>query len=75
MADRDLDAVFYVKTIPEIVFKDEHFHVCFKIGRANFEFVLRPEIYIKAHMLGDGEVAKWQHHTSSDNVSRMPPKK
>jgi hypothetical protein len=48
MASRDLDAVFYVKNVPDIRFEDGHFHVSYDVGqRARFEFVFSPSTFIK----------------------------
>lgn len=72
----DFEGVFYVKSVPEILYSDEHFHICYEIGRAKFEFVMRPQIYTKAYMLAGEAMARWRHHsTDDDNVSPMPRKR
>jgi hypothetical protein len=76
MSERDFDAVFYVKTVPEIRFEDELYHICYKVGRGHFEFVMRPNIFIKARMLAMEALAEGRHHSTDDgNVSRMRRKK
>jgi hypothetical protein len=49
MPSRDLDAIFYVRNIPEISFEnDGMFHVAYDVGkRASFEFVFNPSTFLK----------------------------
>lgn len=48
MAARDLDAVFFVKDMPDIWFDDGHFHVAYDVGkRSRFEFVFSPNNFLK----------------------------
>jgi hypothetical protein len=48
MSVRDVDAIFYVRKIPEIRYEDGHFHVAYDVGtRARFEFVFSPNTFIR----------------------------
>jgi hypothetical protein len=47
-SQHDFEGVFYVKRIPEIVFEDGMFHICHSIGTAKFEFVMRPNVFLRA---------------------------
>lgn len=45
----NIDAVFYCRTVPQILVEDGHFHICYDVGRnARFEIVLPPHVYFKA---------------------------
>lgn len=48
MAVRDLDAVFYASEAPNVEFREGMFHICYQIRRCNFEFVMSPNIFLKA---------------------------
>jgi hypothetical protein len=45
MAERDFDAVFYVKKAPVIRFENGMFTICYIVGRAQFEFAMQPSVW------------------------------
>jgi hypothetical protein len=63
---RDFRGVFYVKGIPEIRFDEGMFHICYTIGTAEFEFVYRPNTFLKGVRLAMEAADKF--HAGSGDV-------
>ena len=58
---RNLDAVFYVDSVPDVFFEAGLFHVCYDIGRdARLEVVMLPDKFEKAMLLAKEANAAWQ---------------
>jgi hypothetical protein len=55
----DFRGVFYVRTIPEIRYEDGMFVVCHKIGTAEFEFVMRPNTFLKGLRLANEKAGEF----------------
>jgi hypothetical protein len=66
MDGHDFKGVFYLKGIPEIRFEDGMFHVCHSIGSAEFEFVMRPNTFLKALRRANEKAGEFH---SRDDVS------
>jgi hypothetical protein len=64
MAERDLDAVIYVKSIPDITFEEDGlFHVLYSIGRrSTFEFVFTPNTFLKMRQTAGRVVDQFHEH-------------
>lgn len=58
--DHTFQGVFYVGRVPDIEFRDEAFHVTYKVGKCRFEFALPPSVFTKARLLSEDAVAKWR---------------
>lgn len=48
MPGLDFDGAIYVKSVPEYRVEAGLLHVCYKVGGASIEFVMRPSIFLKA---------------------------
>lgn len=49
MANKDFDAIVYIRRAPTYSFDEGLFHVCYPIGpKAQAQFVMQPSVYLKA---------------------------
>ena len=71
MPTRSLDACFFIKTTPDILYEDGLFKVGYQIGKdAYFEVCLPPKVFNEAMLCAAEAHAKWRMDgLPSDNVS------
>ena len=66
MPTRDVDAVMYVKQMPEITLEDGHFHVRYDVGkRARFEFVFSPSTFLQMRKIAARVVDEFHERQSN----------
>lgn len=70
MPARDFEGVFYIQQPPEIILRDGMFHICFKVSnRAQLEFVMSPNTYLKARRSGTSAIDEF--HEKGRNVATI----
>lgn len=73
MPVRDLEAVFYVSTVPIIEFRDGIFHIAYEIGKCRFEFAMPPNVFLKAYRSAGRVVDGF--HAGKANVIAFAPER
>lgn len=64
----DFKGVFYVKSIPEIVFQDGMFHICHSVGSAEFEFVMQPNTFLKGLRRANEKAGEFHARDGAFNI-------
>jgi hypothetical protein len=73
-ANNSFDGVFYCKEAPDVAERDGMFHVCYKVGGVNCEFVLTPNTFLKA-LRAANRAADGFHAAREGNVRNIRGKK
>ena len=57
---RNLEAVFFVTSPPEIIYDEGVFTICFEIGKDRFRVAMLPRTFVQTRLRGADACAKWQ---------------